>query len=195
MQLPTIPETMPQSRAWFWPWVGRSLFRILGWRIEGELPADKKLVLIAAPHTSNWDFVVGMAAMMTLKIKANWLGKHSIFIGPANRIFRSWGGIPVERSEAHNMVTNVASVFSERPKMWLAVAPEGTRKRIDKWHSGFWHIAKAADVPIQTIYFDFSRKVLGVGKRFTPGEDAQADIQSIRDYYKTVGIGKYRDNE
>lgn len=195
MLLPEIPASMPRTNGWFWPWVGRSIFRLMGWRIEGELPPHTKLVLIAAPHTSNWDFVVGMAAMMTLRIKATWLGKHSIFVGPANRIFRSWGGIPVERSEHHDMVSDVAAAFKDNDKMWLAIAPEGTRKHIDQWKTGFWHIAKRANVPIQTIYFDFPRRVLGVGKRFIPGDDVNAEVQAIRDYYKTVGVGKYRDCE
>lgn len=195
MILPVIPDTMPRNQGWFWPWVGRTIFRCMGWRIEGELPRHQKLVLIAAPHTSNWDFVIGMAAMLALRIKASWLAKHSIFIGPADPVFRGWGGIPVERSEHHDVVSDVVSAFQQSDKMWLAIAPEGTRKHIDHWKSGFWHIAKGADVPIQTIYFDFSRRVLGVGRCFIPGDDVASDVQAIRDYYKTVGVGKYPEHE
>lgn len=195
MLLPAIPENMPRGGSYFWAWMGRLVLRLKGWRIEGDLPNVKKAILVAAPHTSNWDFVMGMAAKMALRLDANWLGKHSIFIGPANAIFRGWGGIPVERSEHHDMVSQVAEQFRQREVMWLGMSPEGTRKHVDKWKSGFWHIAHSANVPIQTIYFDFSRRVLGIGEMFQTHDDAEGGIEAIRAYFKSVGRGKYPEGE
>jgi 1-acyl-sn-glycerol-3-phosphate acyltransferase len=195
MLLPAIPESMPRNRSFFWAWLGRVVLRLKGWTIQGQLPKDKKLVLIVAPHTSNWDFVIGMAAKMALRLEANWLGKHSIFVGPADKIFRGWGGIPVERSEHHDMVGQVVEQFNARDTMWLGMSPEGTRKHVDHWKSGFWHIAHAANVPIQTIYFDFSRRILGIGDRFETHDDVKQGIADIRRYFKSVGIGKYREGE
>lgn len=195
MLLPDIPEKMPRNRSVFWAGLGRLLLRLMGWQVEGELPNKDKVILVVAPHTSNWDFVLGMAAKMALRLEANWLGKHSIFIGPANKLFRSWGGIPVERSEKHDMVSQVAEQFNSREVMWLGMSPEGTRKHVDDWKSGFWHIAKAANVPMQTIYLDYSRKTLGIGRLFDAHDDHKQGIADIRAYFKSVGIGKYREGE
>lgn len=195
MQLPVLPENMPHGASRFWSIIGLWLLRIKGWQIEGELPNYKKAVLIVAPHTSNWDFVIGMAAKMAIRLQANWLGKHTIFKGPANQIFRGWGGIPVERSSAHNMVDQVVEAFNSREKMWLGLSPEGTRGHVDKWKSGFWHIAKAAGAPILAISFDYPRKTLIIGKSFVPGEDLKTDMAAIRSYFAEVGVGKIRSGE
>ena len=195
MLLPVVPENMPYGGSRFWGFIGRWIFRLKGWSIEGEIPNAKKLVLIAAPHTSNWDFVVGMAAIFALRIQATWLGKDAIFKGPTGRIFRSWGGIPVERSSSHDMVSQVVGEFKQREKMWLGLSPEGTRGHVDKWKSGFWHIAKAAEVPIQTIVFDYARRKLVIGKAFNPSDDLPADMKIIRAYFADVGHGKFPEGE
>lgn len=195
MLLPAIPENMPRNNSVFWAWLGRVVLRLKGWQIQGDIPNLKKAVLIVAPHTSNWDFVIGMAAKMALRLEATWLGKDSIFVGPADKIFRSWGGIPVERSSAHDMVAQVADQFRQRDVMWLGMSPEGTRKHVEKWKSGFWHIASAANVPIQTIYLDFSRKVIGIGETFDASGDVEEGIAGIRRYFKQVGYGKYPEGE
>lgn len=195
MELLDIPEHMPRGGSRFWAWVGRWVLRLKGWRLEGQLPNTKKVVLIVAPHTSNWDFVIGMAAKMALRLEANWLGKDSIFVGPANKIFRAWGGIPVERSEAHDMVSQVAEQFNQREVMWLGMSPEGTRGHVEKWKSGFWHIARTAEVPIQTVYLDFSRRVLGIGEIFNADENTAEGIAKIRAYFKSVGSGKCPEGE
>lgn len=195
MLIPNAPENMPRSHHKFWGFVGRIVLQLLGWKYEGELPNFKKAVVIVAPHTSNWDFVLGMAAKMTVGLKANWLGKDAIFVGPAAILFTSWGGIPVERMDPHDLVAQVASEFDQREKMWLGLSPEGTRKHVDNWKTGFWHIAKTADVPIQTVAFDYTRRTLIIGKAFIPSDDKLADIASIRQYFSEVGHGKFPKDE
>lgn len=195
MQLPLVPENVPHGASRFWAFVGLWILRIKGWKIEGDIPNIKKAVLIVAPHTSNWDFVVGMAAKMAIRLQANWLGKDAIFKGPTGGLFKSWGGIPVERSSAHDMVSQVVGEFKQRDKMWLGLSPEGTRGHVDKWKSGFWHIAKAAAVPIQTIVLDYSSRRLIIGKAFTPGESLPNDMATIRAYFAEVGSGKFPENE
>lgn len=195
MLLPDLPENMPTGINRFWAFIGRLVLGFVGWGIQGELPNLKKVVIIVAPHTSNWDFVIGMAAKMVVGVKANWLGKDAIFVGPAAAIFKSWGGIPVERSNAHDMVGHVVNEFRQRDKMWLGLSPEGTRTHVPQWKSGFWHIAKAAEVPIQAVAFDYASRRLVIGKVFTPGDDLQADMDEIRAHFADIGNGKIPENE
>jgi 1-acyl-sn-glycerol-3-phosphate acyltransferase len=195
MSIPISPENMPRSVSACWVFIGRLVLRILGWQVEGDLPNYKKAILIVAPHTSNWDFVIGMAAKMALGVKANWLGKGAIFVGPAALMFKSWGGIPVARDDAHNLVSNVVSEFQKREKMWLGLSPEGTRTHVEEWKSGFWHIAKAAELPIQTVVFDYSRRMLVIGEVFMPTDDKATDVAAIRAYFAEVGNGKIPSGE
>ena len=195
MFIPEASENMPRSVRPFWRFVGRCVFWLLGWQFEGDLPNLKKAVVIVAPHTSNWDFVIGMAAKMLVGVKANWLGKDAIFVGPAATIFKSWGGIPVERSSAHDLVSNVVTEFNQREKMWLGLSPEGTRTHVDQWKSGFWHIAKDANVPILMVAFDYQKKALVIGKTFIPSDDKAADMIDIRAYFAEVGNGKIPSGE
>ena len=170
---------------------GRFLMRLSGWRFEGALADVPKLVVAVAPHTSNWDFVIGVAALWALDLKLSFLGKHTLFRGWFGRWMRSIGGIPVDRSQAHGVVSESVAAFGVREKMVLAIAPEGTRQLDKGFKTGFLRIAREANVPVQLAYFDFRRKVIGFGPLFFPGDDVDADLKKILDYYRPIP-GKYR---
>ncbi|HEX5005398.1 MAG TPA: peptide-methionine (S)-S-oxide reductase MsrA [Gemmatimonadales bacterium] len=164
-------------------WVGRAALRVSGWRLSGALPPVARFVIIVAPHTSNWDFFVGLAAKFALGLRAKWLGKHSIFRGPPGWILRALGGIPVDRSRPDGTVEAARAALLGAPTMVLALAPEGTRKRTDGWKTGFHRIALAAGVPIVPVAFDWSSRVIALGQPFTPTHDTAADIRHLRSLY------------
>ena len=170
---------------------GRFLMRSSGWRFEGTLADVPKLVVAVAPHTSNWDFVVGVAALWRLDLKLSFLGKHTLFRGWFGRWMRSNGGIPVDRSQAQGVVSESVAAFGAREKMVLAIAPEGTRQLDKGFKTGFLRIAREAKVPVQLAYFDFTRKVIGFGPLFFPSDDVDADIKKVLDFYRPIP-GKYR---
>jgi len=158
--------------------------RALGWTFEGALPQLARYVLIVAPHTSNWDFFVGLAAKFALKLKAKWLGKHTIFRGPAGWILRALGGIPVDRSHPDGIVDGVLAGMRESPTFVLALSPEGTRKRTEHWKTGFYRIAVTVDVPIVPVCFDWSTRTIRILDPIRPGGDAEVDIPRIRMLYR-----------
>lgn len=157
-----------------------------GWRVEGELPAARKFVFIAAPHTSNWDLPFMLATAYILGARISWLGKHTVFWGPFGWFMRALGGIPVDRRSKHNMVQQVAERFAEAEALILAIPPEGTRKRVEYWKSGFYHIARAAQVPVAMGFLDFQRKVSGLGPPLYTTGDVRADMDQIRSFYRDI---------
>jgi 1-acyl-sn-glycerol-3-phosphate acyltransferase len=159
----------------------------LRWRIEGELPNRSKLVVIAAPHTSNWDFVVGIAARFALGIDVSWLGKHTLFRGPWSVILRRWGGIPINRTASHDTVSHIVEQFRERQTFILALAPEGTRKKVSEWRTGFWYIAHGAGVPIVPVAFDWARRRIVIRSTFETTADVTADVEALRRSYEGMG--------
>lgn len=173
-------------------WAGQFVLWISGWKTEGELPSNKKFVMIAAPHTSNWDLVYMLAVAYVFKLDVSWLGKHSLFKGVFGWFMRWLGGIPVDRSGNKNYVEQIRTVFEERETLFLAVPPAGTRSKRDYWKSGFYYIAQAANVPIVMGFLDFKRKVGGVGPAFVPTGDVKADMDVFRAFYSKV-TGKFPD--
>ena len=138
-------------------WIARWFLRLAGWTIEGERPAHSRFVLIAAPHTSNWDFPYMLAYAAVFDIKVSWLAKHSLFFPPAGWIMRALGGIPVVRHKNSNVVGQMVDAFNKTDELALVVPTEGTRKRVEYWKSGFYHIASGAGVPIVPSYLDYKR--------------------------------------
>ena len=171
--------------------LGRMLMRLSGWRFEGLLPDVPKIVIAVAPHTTNWDFVVGVMALWALDIKISFLGKHTLFRGVFGTWMRSIGGIAVNRESTHGVVGDVVHAFGQAERMVVALTPEGTR-RLDKgFKKGFLHIAHGAEVPILLAYFDFSRKVVGFGPVLTATGDVERDMKFILNFYRPIR-GKYR---
>ncbi|MEZ5465877.1 MAG: lysophospholipid acyltransferase family protein, partial [Lysobacteraceae bacterium] len=148
-----------------------------------ELPDQRKLLFIIAPHTSNWDFIWGLLAKWALDLRVEFLAKRSLFWGPLGWFLRRIGGIPVDRKAPAGMVESVADRFGSAGKLWLVIAPEGTRSAVDRWKSGFWRIARQAQVPILCAYFHYPEKTVGIGPLFMPGDDMGTDMQRLREIY------------
>ena len=184
--LPPIPPNMPQVPASrrFSRWLGRTILRLGGWRVIGTFPDIPRLVLIAAPHSSNWDGIWGMAAKMALGFDARILGKDSLFWWPLSVVLRRLGVIPLDRSKPQGVVEQSIELIRQSPQLWFALAPEGTRKPVQEWKTGFIRIACMAQVPIVPAYFHYPDKVIGFGEPFhTSGDDA-ADMAAIRQWYR-----------
>jgi len=178
-----VGEAVPRTHGPLAAALGRFLMRLGGWRFEGAVPSEGKMVLIVAPHTSNWDFPVGLWAKFALQIKASFLGKHTLFWWPFGVLLRSIGGVAVERSKAAGIAEDSARAFRESDQLILVVAPEGTRSRSEKWKSGFYRIAVAAGVSILIVAFDYRRKVIRLGPLFHPTGDYEKDLPEIRSHY------------
>jgi len=163
-------------------------WKLSGWKVAGNFPYQyKKMVLVIAPHTSWKDVLVGFAARNELKIyHAKFLGKKELFDGPFGFFFRWLGGIPVDRFSNQGMVEQAVAFFEKNETFLLAMAPEGTRKRVDKLRSGFYHIAKAARVPILTVGLDFENKKLVIGEIIFPGDDKAADFKKIIAFFAGI---------
>lgn len=160
------------------------LLNLLGWKVKVELPDTKKFVVVAAPHTSNWDFPLGILAAKAVNLEVNWIGKHTIFHWPFGWFFRALGGTPVDRSRKLDLIRQLKDLFEQSQSLVFALAPEGTRSKTDHWKTGFYHIARAAGVPIALAYLDFGKKEVGIGRSFYPSDDIDADFELIREFYK-----------
>jgi 1-acyl-sn-glycerol-3-phosphate acyltransferase len=163
------------------------LFKLTGWTCENEVPPElKKYVLIGAPHTSNYDFIFGICALSIMKLKTVYLAKKQLFVFPIKWIFTSTGGIPVDRSKKGNMVNMVVEMLRENKHMIVLIPPEGTRGKVERWKTGFYHAAVNAGVPIVLGYLDYSRKKGGLGQVFYPTGNIKADFEVIKDFYRNI---------
>jgi 1-acyl-sn-glycerol-3-phosphate acyltransferase len=163
--------------------LGRFVLRIAGWTIDGDVPAEPRFVAIVAPHTSNWDFVIGVAGMFALDLRVRWLGKHTLFWWPLGWFLRALGGWPVRRDSPQGVVAEVADAIRAQPRFILALAPEGTRRRVDEWRTGFYRIAERAGVPIVPVALDWGRRVIAIGEPVHATGDASCDIERLRARY------------
>ncbi|MBB6340420.1 1-acyl-sn-glycerol-3-phosphate acyltransferase [Pseudomonas fluvialis] len=168
----------------FAEWVGRTVLRLMGWRIEGQMPALDKFVVIGAHHTSNWDFVLFLAAKFVLRLNARWFGKHTIFRWPFNNLLQRWGGIPVRRHLKLNMVDQAIQGFRDNPEFMLILSPEGTRKKVERWKMGFYHIARGAGVPIVLAALDYAERRIVIGPAFQPTGDQAADLKAMLAFFR-----------
>lgn len=165
----------------------RVMLKLLGWKVIGSMPEDtKQCVLIAAPHTTNWDMPLSLMIAFSLDTQLHWIGKQSIFKFPYNGLMRWMGGIPVDRSHANNMVEASIAKFKEFPELRIMMAPEGTRARVKQWKSGFYHIAHGAQVPIALAFVDYKNKRGGIGKFMSTSGDYEKDMQEINAFYKPL---------
>jgi len=165
------------------PALAKTFLWLSGWAPEGERPAARAFVLIAAPHTTNWDLLYFLAHAWAFGINPSWMGKHSLFRGPLGPVMRWLGGVPVYRARAGGLVAQMAMFFQREPDLVLTVPPEGTRSRAPCWKSGFYQIARAARVPIVMGYLDYARKRGGLGPALIPTDDVRSDMDEIRAFY------------
>jgi len=162
---------------------GRFVLRLFRWDIVGEYPDTNRVVIVVAPHTSNWDFVIGLACKFAMGFRAHWLGKHSIFMWPFKGLLIGLGGIPVIRHAASDMVSQVAERFKTGRPLMLAIAPEGTRKKTEKLKTGFIRIAIEAEVPIWFLALDYGKRQMILGDVYHPTGDIEKDELFVRNYY------------
>ncbi len=169
------------------PLIGRLATALFRWKPEGELPKDPRFVLIAAPHTSNWDFFFFLTiAWGHYKVQPNWMGKAELFKGWRGPIMRALGGVSVKRDRRNNLVQQLAEKFATAQKLILTVPAEGTRGKREYWKSGFYRIAEGAQVPIVPGFLDYARRRGGFGPSFVPTGDMTADMDRLRAFYKDV---------
>ena len=168
--------------------LGHVYMRRLGWKLVGSVPTSlDRAVFIAAPHTTNWDLANMLAVSWVLQVKMSWLGKDSLFSAPGGVVLKWLGGLPVDRSGPHGLVGEAARLLRETPDgLWLAVPPSGTRGFRDRWRSGFYHIAREANVPILCGFIDYERKEMGILDHFVPTGDIKADMDRVRAAYAGV---------
>ena len=160
------------------------IFKIMGWKVLVTVPEPPKSVICVAPHTSNWDFIIGKLFYWSVNRKSNFLMKKSWFFFPLGSLLRTMGGIPVDRNKRTSVTDQMAEEFSRRETFHLAVTPEGTRKLATKWKMGFYHIALKAQVPIQLAYFDYAKKEMGITGIVYPTGDEMVDMAKIQAFYK-----------
>ncbi len=163
------------------------LFKILGWKLDGDFPkSPKKYVVIAAPHTSWVDFPIAILARMSSGIMINFIGKASLFKGPFGFLFRALGGTPVDRSKSNNLVDAIIDMFNSKDSFKLGLSPEGTRKKVSQWKTGFYYIAKGANVPIVMATLDFENKTIKISEPYYPTENKEKDFDLFRAFYHNV---------
>jgi 1-acyl-sn-glycerol-3-phosphate acyltransferase len=180
---PRVGPRVPRAHGRAASALGALMMRVRGWTFEGSVPDLPKMVLIVAPHTSNWDFLTGLWAKLALRLKVSFLGKHTLFWWPLGPFLRSIGGIPIDRAHAQGVAEEAVRAMREGERMLLVVAPEGTRSKTERWKSGFYRIAVAAGVPILLVAFDYGRKVVRLGPLFHPTGDYEKDLAEIQSHY------------
>ena len=183
--VPSLPPSVPRvPRHRLSRWIGRAVLRLGGWRVVGEFPDLPRVVLIGAPHSSNWDGIWGFAAKLALGLDIRILGKHQLFWGPLGPLMRALGIIAINRGAASGVVGQMAQQFRGADRFWLGIAPEGTRKPVARWKTGFWKIAHAAQVPVLPVYFHYPDRVIGIAPPFATSHDMEADLVRLREWYR-----------
>lgn len=166
--------------------IGRFVLAVMGWRVEGEVPNLPKFVIAVAPHTSNWDFVVGLATVFALDLRLAFLGKHTLFRWPFAGAMRWVGGIPVDRSSSHGVVAQSVDAFSHVERRILVIAPEGTRKHVAQFKPGFLHIAHGANVPVMLATLDWQAHCVRFGPTFEVGEDIEEERRRTEAFFAPI---------
>ena len=170
----------------------RALLRVSGWRLVGPVPDVRKLVLIAAPHSSWWDGIWGLLMKIGIGLDVAFMGKRELFRGPLGWLLRRLGGIPITRHSARGVVEQMVDNFHATDTLWLGIAPEGTRRQVAEWKTGFWHIAQQAAVPVFPVAFHYPDKAIHLGPLFTLSDDMAADLARLRNFYAPFQ-GKHHD--
>ena len=173
--------------------LGTLVLSVFGWQKTGQVPSDRNVVIIAAPHTSNWDFIFLLAAAYSFGISVNWLGKDSLFRSPLGPILRFLGGVPVDRSKRNNLVQSLSAQIELGSGISLVIPPSGTRRKTEYWKSGFYQIARAAQIPLVCGYLDYNKKEAGLGLSFLP-TNLSSDMNRIREFYEPI-VGKYPESK
>lgn len=165
-------------------WLAKLGFKLTGWQLVGDLPAEKKYVIIVAPHTSNWDFLLGLCFVFLHQVRLTFMAKHTIFQFPFGGLMRWLGGMPIVRTTNSNVVDATAQAFRQSESLVVAMSPEGTRKLTERWKSGFYWMACNGGVPIAIGFIDYRLKQVGLCGLFYPTGDIDADMPKIQAFYR-----------
>ena len=166
--------------------ISKYILHLWGWKVVGNIPVEKKMVVVSVPHTSNWDFIIGRLFMFSVGLKPKLLMKKELFFFPLGWVLRKVGGIPVDRKQKNDIIDRMVYEFEHADNLVLVITPEGTRKKVSEWKKGFYYIAASANVPIVPGYFDFKKKTIGIGEPFFVSQSIDADINRIKEFVKDV---------
>ena len=183
---PELGNAVPKRGNWLSRAFCRALMFFLGWRFEGTLPNISHFVIVGGPHTSSWDFPLSMMALFAVGLRVSWLGKHTFVNGRFRRLLHWMGGVPVDRSVPNGLVAQAAAQFRARPHFVLGLSPEGTRRLVKRWKLGFYHIARAANVPIVPLALDYGRKTIGLGAPISASEDLETVLGQLQQFFDGV---------
>jgi len=164
-------------------WLAAFILRLIGWRTVYTVPPGPKAVVIVYPHTSNWDFPIGMLFKMRHGVDLHWAGKDTLFRGPMNVLFRCLGGVPINRREATGMIRQLTEAYALKESFSICIAPEGTRSKSDHWKTGFYRLALSTGLPLGLGFIDYGSKCAGIARWVTLSGDEAADLAMLRAYY------------
>jgi len=180
---PAVNDSVPRQGNRFTRWLAEMILKLLGWKIVGSFPPEKKLIFIGCPHTSNWDGILAVSGMQAVGIRASWMMKKEMFVWPLGELFKRLGGIPIDRKAAKDIPTQMAEWFAAQDKAYLGITPEGTRSKVESYKTGYWRIAKAAGVPVFLVAVDAENKHVVLDRVWDLTDDLDADNAAIKAYY------------
>lgn len=192
VNVPVLGDRVPQRGNWLSRGIGRIVMKLLGWRFAGSIANIPKLVAIGAPHTSQWDVFISLFAFSALGVRVSWMAKESAFWWPLGIILRWTGGISIVRDSKQGVVEQLVAQFNTNEQLALALSPEGTRRKVQRWKTGFYHIAVGANVPIMGVAIDYGTKTITFSAPFHPTGDLETDLPEIQAFFATA-TAKYED--
>ena len=183
-QLIQIPEQFRASHPILLQKIGKFFLTITGWKFKGDIPRSDRIILVAGPHTSNWDFLLALAFIFGLNLNVFWIGKHTLFKNGFSKIMRKLGGIPVDRASPELLMNEVSHIVKKQQGVIIAISPEGTRKKVERLKSGFLRIAKTTNSQILLAGIDFESKLIHLGKLFEPSGNTESDLLNVHNYFR-----------
>jgi len=179
-----IPEKFRASHPILLQKIGKFFLTITGWKFKGDIPRSDRIILVAGPHTSNWDFLLALAFIFGLNLNVFWIGKHTLFKNGFSKIMRKLGGIPVDRASPELLMNEVSNIVKRQQGVIIAISPEGTRKKVERLKSGFLRIAKTTNSQILLAGIDFESKLIHLGKLFQPSGNTESDLLNVHNYFR-----------
>ena len=179
-----IPEQFRASHPILLQKIGKFFLTITGWKFKGDIPRSDRIILVAGPHTSNWDFLLALAFIFGLNLNVFWIGKHTLFKNGFSKIMRKLGGIPVDRASPELLMNEVSHIVKRQQGVIIAISPEGTRKKVERLKSGFLRIAKTTNSQILLAGIDFESKLIHLGKLFEPSGNTESDLKNVHNYFR-----------
>ena len=179
-----IPEKFRASHPILLQKIGKFFLAITGWKFKGDIPRSDRIILVAGPHTSNWDFLLALAFIFGLNLNVFWIGKHTLFKNGFSKIMRKLGGIPVDRASPELLMNEVSHIVKKQQGVIIAISPEGTRKKVERLKSGFLRIAKTTNSQILLAGIDFESKLIHLGKLFQPSGNTESDLLNVHKYFR-----------